>query len=225
MGKRMASLEDKLEAFLSASQGQQQASTSASPENWSLDQLESYATRQDIIEESPHAANQAMLLAMKRMIKDATNDLRGELLNETQQTLTQRQEADAIRESITRDFGKKAWDQGSELFQEADVIYRQYQNKFGKPGKDGQIELDPYYLRTAFLEAQKLLDARASQDALKAETPMEDAMKTYQGPPPGAIVEGMSEGSADALAERRKAISDGNVEGAISSIAKQLYPT
>ncbi len=221
MSKRMASLEQQV----TQSASQQPQASSNDPSTWSLSDLESYATRQDVIEEAPHAANQAMLLAMKKMLKDSMNEVRGELRNEYTETFTQRQQADAVKDSITRDFGQDAWNTDGELFQEADLIYRQYQNKFGKPGKDGQVELDPYYLRTAFLEAKQNLSARESQEALRAETPVEQAVNQPQGPAPQDRVEGMSEGIADALAERRQAVEAGDVQGAFQSVARSMYPT
>jgi hypothetical protein len=200
------------------------------PEDWPIEELEAYALRQDVVDESPHLAMQAMMLWAKKLVADSEqrngNNVKQEILGMVQ---AKDEISNAWRE-VAHKYGSQNVAKGSDLYEEADQIYTSYTQRYGQVGQNGKpIQLPASYLVMAFEEAKKNLDARQpvdqdQQPQIPQAEPQQQAgiFNKPAGPAPSDLVVGTSEGTADALASRREMIKQGDTQGAFASMAKQL---
>jgi cell division septum initiation protein DivIVA len=191
------------------------------PDQWPIEELESFVTSQQTIDENPQLANQAIVLLINRKLKDLENKVLEKANENLRGTVKQYTESNKQWAEIQREFGPDAVDKNSSLYQEADSVYARLKQQYArKQGPNGQIiyeDLPPAYLRLAFMEARNNLGSQPESAAF------ESAVNKPQGPSPNQRIEGTSDGTADALATRKQAIEGGNLKSVFSGIAQELY--
>jgi len=221
--EQLESLTSKVQVLESSQQAQTDVDNATSWDDLPVKKLHQMATDRNTIDREPQMANQALAVANTKQIQEAVatsrQELREEILQEVREETYNR---DQLKQ-IHVDFGPDALNQESELWQEADAIYRaSYEPSVPKDSQTGKKPVPPHLVRASFAEARHRINQRQPAQ----ETPKGiSGVGASSGPPPTQRVEGVSQGMADLLAESKTQLDSGDWKGALKTrVAGSLYP-
>lgn len=229
--------------------GREDNGPATSWEEMSLQDLHRMATNRDILDSNPESANHALAVYAKKVVEGERDRLRSELRQEILGEVRAEAQQTQQLHDIEREFGPQSQDRDSDLYQEADAIYRRdYEPTIPPDPRTGKRPLHLGLVKASFREAQRRLDAQNVQqqpqpqvqtgirrqqypDGSPAmETPRlssNPSTRQYTAPPPAARVETRSDGArdglADMLAQRKQLIAAGDTRGAFRNVVTSLW--
>lgn len=227
---RMDRLERMLETMAS---GRGDSNQNQKTNDVSLGDLRKAAIDSNWVQENPAAANDAIFRymdqtfgALEKKIEDSTSglgeSLAGQVETQVFGKLKAEREQESVRTQIRNDFGDIAFDQQSDLWKEADDVYRQLTGAHAARHGD-TVSVPADYQRLAFLEAERRLKQGEPNAAESVPIPV-PAPPGSPGIPPGSQIETTGEGTADAAASRQQMIESGDWEGSLGAKAREMYP-
>lgn len=220
MRQEMSSLKDLVLELKDNIGGGKRNGTASSWDDLSEDQLFSYATSEEVVTTKPQTAIHAAIKLAEKRIQGSQSKLKEEILGEVLGRVQKQSDNQVVLQRITRDFGREALDQDSELFQVANERYIAYQNKYGAQKVNDLPEYKYWAVKEA---AEELGRIQPKGNAANTQPVSQPAPQKIQGPPAGLMTEGSSQGAADQIAERRALLDKGQGRAALRSLAKALY--